>query len=108
VVKAEWGLKRACLSCGAKFYDMKKDPIICPKCEAVFDPDAATKLKRSRQAPEEKVAKPKPKEAVVEEDDDALEDSDDDDDDTVLEDTSDLDDDDAVPGVASKGGKEDS
>jgi len=98
VAKPEWGFKRTCLSCGAKFYDMKKDPIVCPKCEAVFDPDAATKLKRSRQAPEEKVAKPK-KEAPVVEDDALEDDEDDDDDDTVLEDTSDLDDDPNVPGV---------
>ncbi|MEQ8604885.1 MAG: TIGR02300 family protein [Marivibrio sp.] len=96
MAKPEWGFKRTCLSCGAKFYDMKKDPIVCPKCEAVFDPDAATKLKRSRQAPEEKAAKPKKEVEAVE--DDTLE-NDEDDDDSVLEDTSDLDDDPDVPGV---------
>jgi uncharacterized protein (TIGR02300 family) len=98
VVKPEWGLKRTCLSCGAKFYDMKRDPIVCPKCETVFDPDAATKLKRSRQSPEEKAPKPKPKEAPVE--DSTLEETEEEEDDTVLEDTSDLDDDADVPGVA--------
>ena len=29
------GKKRICASCRAKFYDLNKDPIICPKCGAV-------------------------------------------------------------------------
>lgn len=106
MVKAEWGLKRACLSCGAKFYDMQRDPIVCPKCETVFDPEAATKLKRSRQAPEEK-AKPKAAAKTESSDDDTLEESDDSDDD-VLEDTSDLDDDGDVPGGVDDDEDEDS
>ncbi|MCR9221442.1 MAG: TIGR02300 family protein [Alphaproteobacteria bacterium] len=96
--KPEWGLKRTCLSCGAKFYDMKRDPIVCPKCGTAFDPEAATKLKRGRPAPEEK-AKPKPAADLVE--DESLDDDEKDADDTVLEDTSDLDDDGDVPGVAA-------
>jgi uncharacterized protein (TIGR02300 family) len=36
VAKPELGTKRQCLSCGAKFYDLNKDPIVCPKCGAVF------------------------------------------------------------------------
>ena len=28
------GTKRRCLSCGAKFYDLDKHPVVCPKCEA--------------------------------------------------------------------------
>ncbi len=105
MAKPEWGFKRTCLSCGAKFYDMKKDPIVCPKCETVFDPDAATKLKRSRQAPDDKASKPKKEAEPVE--DDALED-DEDDDDSVLEDTSDLDDDGDVPGVGGDDDEEES
>jgi uncharacterized protein (TIGR02300 family) len=38
VAKPELGTKRLCASCGAKFYDLSKDPIICPKCETVFHP----------------------------------------------------------------------
>ena len=34
--KAEWGVKRRCASCDAPFYDMQRDPIRCPKCDAVF------------------------------------------------------------------------
>jgi uncharacterized protein (TIGR02300 family) len=35
VAKAELGTKRLCASCGAKFYDLNKDPIHCPKCGTV-------------------------------------------------------------------------
>ena len=33
----ELGTKRFCASCGAKFYDLNKDPIHCPKCGAVYE-----------------------------------------------------------------------
>lgn len=36
MAKPELGAKRQCQSCGTKFYDLNKDPIICPKCGAVF------------------------------------------------------------------------
>ena len=36
MAKPELGTKRLCASCGAKFYDLNKDPIVCPKCETVF------------------------------------------------------------------------
>ena len=44
VAKPELGFKRLCLSCGAKFYDLNKDPIVCPKCSAVFQASAATRV----------------------------------------------------------------
>ena len=34
--KAELGNKRLCSSCGTKFYDLKKEVPICPKCGAEF------------------------------------------------------------------------
>jgi uncharacterized protein (TIGR02300 family) len=34
--KAARGTKRACLSCGNKFYDLNRDPITCPICNALF------------------------------------------------------------------------
>jgi uncharacterized protein (TIGR02300 family) len=37
VAKPELGTKRLCGSCGAKFYDLNKDPIHCPKCGALFE-----------------------------------------------------------------------
>ncbi|WP_339852442.1 FYDLN acid domain-containing protein, partial [uncultured Nisaea sp.] len=33
MAKPEWGIKRTCQSCGARFYDLMKSPIVCPKCE---------------------------------------------------------------------------
>ena len=36
MAKPELGTKRLCAGCGAKFYDLSKDPIICPKCSTVF------------------------------------------------------------------------
>jgi uncharacterized protein (TIGR02300 family) len=36
VSKPELGTKRLCAGCAVKFYDLMKDPIVCPKCEAVF------------------------------------------------------------------------
>ena len=58
VAKPELGLKRQCMSCGAKFYDLNKDPAVCPKCGTVFQ---ATTLSRvaapviARAAPEDEV-----------------------------------------------------
>src|SRR4051812_31833832 len=59
MVKPEWGVKRICHSCGAPFYDLRKDPIVCPKCGAEYDPEAILKSRRTR-APvvEEKEAAP--------------------------------------------------
>lgn len=36
MAKPDLGTKRLCASCGAKFYDLSKTPIVCPKCETVF------------------------------------------------------------------------
>jgi len=37
VAKPELGTKRLCGSCGVKFYDLSKNPILCPKCGTVFE-----------------------------------------------------------------------
>jgi uncharacterized protein (TIGR02300 family) len=37
VAKPELGTKRLCGSCGAKFYDLSKAPIVCPKCGTIFE-----------------------------------------------------------------------
>ena len=40
MAKPELGTKRLCGNCGAKFYDLSKDPIVCPKChseEVIFE-----------------------------------------------------------------------
>ena len=40
LAKPELGTKRQCQSCSSKFYDLQKDPILCPKCGTVFQPTA--------------------------------------------------------------------
>ena len=49
--KPEWGTKRLCQSCGARFYDLRRSPIECPKCGTIFDPELMTKTRRPRAAP---------------------------------------------------------
>ncbi len=46
----EWGTKRICQNCGTKFYDLQREPIVCPKCQTEFDPEAFLKTRRSRPA----------------------------------------------------------
>ena len=57
MAKPEWGTKRICQSCSAKFYDFGKLPIICPSCGAEFDPEAILKSRRGRTASREKANK---------------------------------------------------
>ena len=106
-MKPEWGLKRQCLSCGAKFYDMQRHPIICPACGESFDPEQAIRLKRNRQTLAQA------EEATVKQTDDdldvELEADIDGNDEGVLEDTRDIDDGDDVNDVVKvkKGESED-
>ena len=64
MTKPEWGTKRTCQSCGAHFYDLRKDLILCPKCGATYDPEAVLKSRRSRVI--EKVTPVKPVEEEAE------------------------------------------
>ncbi len=32
MAKPELGLKRVCVACGTKFYDLTRAPALCPKC----------------------------------------------------------------------------
>ncbi|MDW8340875.1 MAG: TIGR02300 family protein [Geminicoccaceae bacterium] len=50
MAKPEWGTKRVCLSCGAKFYDFHRSPIFCPACGAEYDVEAAGRARRARPA----------------------------------------------------------
>ena len=36
MAKPELGAKRQCQNCGAKFFDLNKEPIVCPKCGTIF------------------------------------------------------------------------
>jgi uncharacterized protein (TIGR02300 family) len=64
VVKAELGTKRTCPSCAARFYDLLKSPIVCPKCGANFVPASILPSKGDMPA-----MAPAPKPREVESDD---------------------------------------
>ena len=64
MVKAELGTKRTCPSCAARFYDLMKNPIVCPKCNANFVAAAVLPSKGDMPA-----MAPAPKPRVVEADD---------------------------------------
>lgn len=90
MAQPELGSKRVCVSCGARFYDLNKEPAVCPKCGA-DQPAEVPRLKRAGDIPAPVPVKaPKPTE---ESDDDIDLDTGDDDDDDAIEDTADLDDD---------------
>ena len=48
MAKPEWGKKRTCQSCGTKYYDLNKTPMICPSCGVEFDPDILLKTKKGK------------------------------------------------------------
>ena len=50
MAKPEWGTKRICQSCGARFYDFGRSPITCPACGAVFDLEILNRARRARPA----------------------------------------------------------
>jgi uncharacterized protein (TIGR02300 family) len=56
VAKPELGTKRQCQNCAAKFFDLNKDPIICPKCGTVFQGAAAARARPAAKAEEEEDA----------------------------------------------------
>jgi len=127
VTKPEWGTKHTCQSCGAKYYDMNRNPITCPKCGTAFNPDALLRSRRSRPAAAAKEAvavsaikaPPPVADAVPDEDqadlkvaaladgDDIEDPADDEDDDDLIEDTSDLGEDDVVVEVVIGDGDKD-
>ena len=47
---ADRGMKRICASCGTKFYDFGKLPVICPSCKAEFTGEVQIKSRRSRSS----------------------------------------------------------
>ena len=48
MAKPDLGIKRVCPSCAARFYDLQKRPIECPKCAFTFEPEALVKQRRQR------------------------------------------------------------
>ena len=50
MAKPELGTKRLCGGCGAKFYDLNKNPIACPKCGTVFEAVVTSSRARAEAA----------------------------------------------------------
>jgi uncharacterized protein (TIGR02300 family) len=63
VAKPELGTKRLCANCAAKFYDLNKDPIVCPKCHTVME--LAAVAPRARPETAAVAAAPAAEEEVV-------------------------------------------
>jgi uncharacterized protein (TIGR02300 family) len=81
------GLKRICMSCGTRFYDMKKRPITCPSCKEEFSGEIKVKARRGRLPAADTPIMEKPTKPIANDDDDIIAD----DADTVsLEDVKDL------------------
>ncbi len=96
MAKAELGMKLTCESCGARFYDLNKQPGTCPKCGTANARPVIFKASRrpseDAKAKSAAAVKAPPKAVPAEEDDVVAED--DDEDEAVIEDTSDLGEDD--------------
>ena len=116
LAKPEWGTKRTCQSCGSRFYDFGRTPVVCPNCGAVFDLEVLNRARRARPAGRASVAavaagveeevvsggglpdadaeleeeEEAADDAAVEEDDAAIETEDDQEDDSLIEDASEL------------------
>lgn len=50
MAKPELGLKRSCVACGTRFYDLARTPAVCPKC-GTEQPAEQPRLRRAAPAP---------------------------------------------------------
>ncbi|KZL19379.1 hypothetical protein PsAD2_02135 [Pseudovibrio axinellae] len=64
MARPELGTKRLCAACGAKYYDLNRNPITCPKCGDMLDLGMAAKTAKAVKA----VQKEEAKEALVKDD----------------------------------------
>jgi len=57
--KAQRGTKRTCQNpeCGSRFYDLNRDPIVCPICESVYELAVSAAAMAAASAAEEKAAR---------------------------------------------------
>ena len=56
MAQSDLGIKRICQACGARYFDMSKQPIVCPACGTPFDPEAILKSRRARVVNDDKPA----------------------------------------------------
>ena len=55
--KVELGMKRICPKCSKRYYDMKKNPPICPGCKTPFDPETLLRARRGRATDKKAIIK---------------------------------------------------
>ena len=121
MAKPEWGTKRICQSCGARFYDFGRSPITCPACGAVFDLEILNRARRARPGSRAVVAAPEgitaaetelgpeievdevEEEVEAEEDEPVIETEEAEEDDSLIEDASELGDDEDMSDVIEGG-----
>ncbi|MCT6838544.1 MAG: FYDLN acid domain-containing protein [Bifidobacteriales bacterium] len=53
MAKPELGLKRTCVDCNARFYDLNNMPVVCPKC-GTTQPSHLSRLKKEDELADEK------------------------------------------------------
>ena len=57
MTNAAWGIKRTCPKCNARFYDLNKMPVHCPRCGFDYDPAQMQKARRGRKKTTEDAVK---------------------------------------------------
>ena len=64
------GTKRVCPSCGARFYDLNRTPIVCPVCQSIYQvtppPSPSRRWQRAQPAETRKVEEQEAEAPVVE------------------------------------------
>ncbi|MCK8783324.1 TIGR02300 family protein [Roseomonas sp. NAR14] len=88
MAKPELGLKRVCVACGAKFYDLARTPAVCPKC-GTEQPAEQPRLRRAAGPVDDKLKRRVATPAEAEGDEPELEEAEGDE---ALEDAEELDD----------------
>ena len=61
VAKKKLGIKRLCLNCGKRFYDLQRDPIHCPSCGTKFVTNPSSRTRRQRSTVDKSVTTPEVK-----------------------------------------------
>jgi uncharacterized protein (TIGR02300 family) len=104
MAKPELGTKRVCVSCGTRFYDLTRQPAICPKC-GTEQPAEQPRARRGNPVDERRRAKIVPVPGLEEPDTEA-EPVEEEAEEDVLEDTSDLGDEAEIVEVEPEAGEE--
>ncbi len=58
MAKPELGNKHQCQNCGARFFDLNKNPITCPKCRTIFQAAPLSRAAQRAAAPDEEEQDP--------------------------------------------------